>query len=327
MAAIKTYTRVDYDRIKLDGFTFILPQETINAIKSIAANVGAPEYIKTPHFEKRTHKLRIPPKEISDTEWDNLRSFKATTFEKKKGIELSIDKIRKHLNKITDKTYENLKTQIIEELEPIMKEKENTENDNKAENDELLLELNKIGDIMFDIASGNSFYSKIYATLYKELMSQYTFLAEIFNLKISSDVSIFKDFTYCDPNKDYDTFCKNNKANEKRRALALFYVNLMLQGIVSEEKVQTMIEELQIDLLKNIKKESSANIVDEMSEVVFIMLVNGAPKLSEFIDNDWSSIIERITYISKLKPKSEPSISNKTVFKHMDLLTALKEYI
>ena len=88
-----------------------------------------------------------------------------------------------------------------------------------------------------------------------------------------------------------------------------------------------MIEELQTDLLKNIKKESSANIVDEMSEVVFIMLVNGAPKLSEFIDNDWSSIIERITYISKLKPKSEPSISNKTVFKHMDLLTALKEYI
>ena len=322
MAAIKTYTRVDYDRIKRDGFTFILPQETINAIKTIASNVGAPEYIKTPHFEKRTHKLRIQTKEISDTEWDNLRSFKATTFEKKKGIELSIDKVRKHLNKITDKTYDNLKGQIIEELEPIMNETDKTD-----DHDELLIELNKIGDIMFDIASGNSFYSKIYATLYKELMSQYSFLAEIFNTKISSEVSIFKDFTYCDPNKDYDTFCKNNKANEKRRALALFYVNLMLQGIVSEEKMQTMIEELQTDLLKNIKKESSSNIVDEMSEVVFIMLVNGAPKLSKFKDNDWSSIIERITYISTLKPKSEPSISNKTIFKHMDLLTALKEYI
>jgi hypothetical protein len=321
MAAIKTYTRVDYDRIKREGFNFVLPQETINAIKTIASNVGAPEYIKTPHFEKRTHKLRVQTKEISDTEWDNLRSFKATTFEKKKGIELSIDKIRKHLNKITDKTYDNLKLQIIEELEPIMKENDTDEHD------ELLLELNKIGDIMFDIASGNSFYSKIYATLYKELMSQYSFLETIFNTKISSDVSIFKDFTYCDPNKDYDTFCKNNKANEKRRALALFYVNLMLQGIVSEEKVQSMIEELQTDLLKNIKKESSANIVDEMSEVVFIMLVNGAHKLSKFKDNEWSSIIERITYISKLKPKSEPSISNKTVFKHMDLLTALKEYI
>ena len=205
MAAIKTYTRVDYDRIKREGFNFVLPQETINAIKTIAANVGAPEYIKTPHFEKRTHKLRVQTKEISDTEWDNLRSFKATTFEKKKGIELSIDKIRKHLNKITDKTYDNLKLQIIEELEPIMKENDTDEHD------ELLLELNKIGDIMFDIASGNSFYSKIYATLYKELMSQYSFLETIFNTKISSDVSIFKDFTYCDPNKDYDTFCKNNK--------------------------------------------------------------------------------------------------------------------
>ena len=29
---MKTYTRVDYDRIKREGFTFILPQETINAL-------------------------------------------------------------------------------------------------------------------------------------------------------------------------------------------------------------------------------------------------------------------------------------------------------
>ena len=92
-ATIRTYTRIDYDRIKREGFTFILPQETLQAIKTIASNVGAPEYIKTPHFEKRTHKTRAPPKEITDTEWDNLRSFKATILEKKKGVELSIDKI------------------------------------------------------------------------------------------------------------------------------------------------------------------------------------------------------------------------------------------
>ena len=35
MAAIKTYTRVDYDRIKREGFNFVLPQETINAIYSL----------------------------------------------------------------------------------------------------------------------------------------------------------------------------------------------------------------------------------------------------------------------------------------------------
>ena len=313
---IRTYTRIDYDKIKREGFTFILPPETLQAIKTIASNVGAPEYIKTPHFEKRTHKTRAPPKEISDSEWDNLRSFKATTLEKKKGVELSIDKIRKHLNKMTDKTYENLKAQIVEELEVIMKE--------TSENNELLSELSKIGDAMFDIASGNSFYSKMYATLYKELMAKYSFLQTVFLEKISSEVSIFKDFNYCDPNKDYDAFCKNNKTNEKRRALALFYVNLLLQEIVSGEKIMGMLEELQTDMLQYIKKEGCANIVEEMSEVVYILAINGAPKLKLSLD-EWTSTINRITHISTLKAKSEPSISNKTIFKHMDMVTALKK--
>ena len=313
---IRTYTRIDYDKIKREGFTFILPPETLQAIKTIASNVGAPEYIKTPHFEKRTHKTRAPPKEISDSEWDNLRSFKATTLEKKKGVELSIDKIRKHLNKMTDKTYENLKAQIVEELEVIMKE--------TSENNELLSELSKIGDAMFDIASGNSFYSKMYATLYKELMAKYSFLQTVFLEKISSEVSIFKDFNYCDPNKDYDAFCKNNKTNEKRRALALFYVNLLLQEIVSGEKIMGMLEELQTDMLQYIKKEGCANIVEEMSEVVYILAINGAPKLKLSLD-EWTSTINRITHISTLNAKSEPSISNKTIFKHMDMVTALKK--
>jgi len=320
MTAVKTYTRVDYDKIKRDGFSFNLPPETLAAIKTIAANVGAPEYIKTPHFEKRTyhhHRSSRPiTKEISDSEWDTLRSFKATTLEKKKGVELSIDKIRKHLNKITDKTFANLKTQIIEELDLLMKE--------TAENPELLAELNKIGDAMFDIASGNSFYSKMYATLYKELMAKYTFLQAVFTEKISSDVSIFTDFNYCDPNKDYDTFCKNNKINERRRALALFYVNLLLQDIVTCEKINFMAEELQSSILLNIKKENCATIVEEMSEVVYILVINGAPRL-KLLQEEWSLIMERIAFISALKAKSEPSISNKTIFKHMDMLAALNK--
>lgn len=318
MATTKTYTRVDYDRIKREGFSFILPQETINAIKTIASNVGAPEYIKTPHFEKRPHKMRPPPKEITDVEWDNLRSFKATIIEKKKGVESSIDKVRKHLNKITDKTYENMKSQIIAELELIVKE--------TNEHPELIVELNKIGDAMFDIASGNSFYSIMYATLYKELMSKYSFLEQIFTEKISSDVSIFKDFTYCDPNKDYDTFCKNNKVNEKRRALALFYVNLMLQDIVPREKIKTMLEELQSSLLDYIKKENNTNIVEEMSEVIYILVINGALKLKNMENkDDWASILSKITYVSSLKAKSHPSISNKTIFKYMDMLAILNK--
>ena len=90
---MKLYYREDYDKIKKEGFTFSLPAEVMEIIKTISSQVGAPEYIKTPHFEKRTTKPRsggggYATQDISDAEWDNLRSFQATVLEKKKGIEL-----------------------------------------------------------------------------------------------------------------------------------------------------------------------------------------------------------------------------------------------
>jgi hypothetical protein len=312
-----TYRRADYDRIKTEGFVFNLPPETINAIKKIATNVGAPEYIRTPHFEKpRMHKSRLPPIEITDTDWDTLRMFKATQLEKKKGVELSIDKIRKHLNKMTTKTYETLKTQIIDEIELILQAA-------VGDNAELINELNKIGEAVFDIASGNSFYSSMYATLYNVLMTKYEFFKTIFTDNLNTQTNIFKDFEYCDPNKDYDKFCKNNKTNEKRRALALFYVNLMLQNIIPVEKIAGMLDDIQVDMLGYIKKENNVNIVDEISELVYIFITNGANKLKTLTD-EWAVIGERINRISALKPKAEPSISNKTIFKHMDMQAYIK---
>ena len=323
VATMKTYSRVDYDRIKREGFTYVLPAETVHTIKKIATNVGAPEYIKTPHFEKRIHKSRVLPKEISDTEWDTLRNFKATSIEKKKGVDLSIDKIRKHLNKMTDKTYDNLKVHIIEEIDLIIASASINNNDIQS-NEELMCELNRIGDALFDIASGNSFYSHMYATLYKELMTKYEFMKTIFTNKINSDDSIFKDFQYCDPNKDYDTFCKNNKTNEKRRALGLFYVNLMLQNIIPVEKIASMLEDLQTEMMSYIKKENYVNIVDEMSELVYIFIIKGSAGLKTLTE-EWSEFVSRITLIGAMKAKSQPSISNKTIFKHMDMLSLINK--
>jgi hypothetical protein len=310
---MKLYYREDYDKIKKEGFTFTLPAEVMETIKTISSQVGAPEYIKTPHFEKRITKPRVgggggyAAQEITDAEWDNLRSFQATVLEKKKGIDLSIDQIRKHLNKITDKTYDTLKLQIITEINKI--------NAAAAENDDL----KKIGDAIFTIASGNSFFSAIYAKLYKELMHDYEFLRDIFTTSFNTFSTIFKDFAYCDPNKEYDKFCQNNKTNEKRRALGLFYVNLMLHDIIPVDRIVTMIEELQSYLAESIKKEANANICEELTEVIYILVTNGSTRLCKN-EEAWTNIMRRVNMISTMKLKSAPSISNKTIFKHMDLM-------
>lgn len=317
MAACIVYTRNDYDRIKKEGFVYALPQETLDTIKKIASNVGAPEYIKTPHFEKRTYnKPRIHIKEVSDSEWNTIRNFKATVIEKKKGVELSIDTIRKHLNKMTAKTYDTLLLQICAEIDLL----------NAAEpiDDELRAELKKIGDAIFEIASGNRFYSGMYAALYKEFMQKYTFMQLILTDKLNADVHLFNDFEYCSPDKDYDKFCNNNKTNEKRRALGLFYVNLMLQQIIPKSTIIGMIDELQTNLVDYIGKENNANIVEEMSELLFALITIGAPELKS-VKTDWDRIIATITSISVMKAKSAPSISNKTIFKHMDMLMEINK--
>ena len=318
----KIYRRADFDRIKKEGFTYQLPKETIEIIKKIAANVGAPEYIKTPHFERKNGngngyqtKQRIQIKDISDADWDALRNFKATTLEKKEGIALSIDKIRKHLNKMTDKTYDKLYEQIIQEIDII--------NPDNLKNEDVCNELKRIGDAIFDIASSNSFYSKMYATLYKELMHKYDFMKTIFKENLNTEVSIFKDFAYCSPDKDYDTFCKNNKTNERRRALGSFYINLMLQDVVPATKIVSMIHEVQDDLMKFIKAENHVNIVDEMSELLYILIVNGYSLLKTI--DEWSQILNCVEIVGSMKNKSNPSISNKTIFKHMDILEAIKK--
>jgi hypothetical protein len=311
--ACQTYTRNDYERIKKEGFVYSLPPETLAAIKKIAANVGAPEYIKTPHFDKRPHKPRIQIKEVTDAEWDSIRNFKTTIMEKRKGVELSIDKIRKHLNKMTTKTYDTLLTQITAEIDLLT-----------TADAELLPELNKIGDAIFEIASGNRFYSSMYAALYKELMSKYAFMETILTNKLESDIHIFNDFEYCSPDKDYDKFCNNNKTNEKRRALGLFYVNLMLQKIIPQEKIIALINELQVSLADYITKENNVNIVEEMSELLFALITTGAGEMKT-AKAEWAQILAQITAVSQLKAKSAPSISNKTIFKHMDMLMELNK--
>ena len=327
MSSRNIYKLAEFAKIKKNGFSYLLPQETLDIIKKISTSVGAPEYIKTPQFEKRNHKHNnkyhhnnnstTPIKDITIENWNASRNFIPTVMEKKKGIELSVDKIRKSLNKITDKTYDKMLAQIIEEIDLIFKEHGTTENGNNIETDEFKKEVNRIGDSIFDIASGNGFYSKMYAKLSKALMDKYEFMNDIFKNKINNDTYLFSDYAYCSPDSDYDQFCKNNKLNEKRRALGLFYINLMIEGILQPSMIITIIEEIQESLLKNILKPDNSNIVEEMSEFLYIVISNGFTILKS--NKEWEKIMKCVNIISSKTHKSEPSITNKTIFKHMDI--------
>ena len=98
----------------------------------------------------------------------------------------------------------------------------------------------------------------------------------------------------------------------------------MLKKIIPKEKIIKMINELQTNLAEYIKTENNANIVEELSELLFGLIITGAPELKP-LKAEWSHIMGEITLVSKMKAKSAPSISNKTIFKHMDMLMELNK--
>uniref|UniRef100_A0A6C0IIA0 MIF4G domain-containing protein n=1 Tax=viral metagenome TaxID=1070528 RepID=A0A6C0IIA0_9ZZZZ len=333
MTNVIKFTPSDFERIKNNGFSCTLSPETIAIIQALADQVGAPEYIKTPQFikmdiketqQQQNKKRRGGPKsyELNDEAWDTVRNFKTTLIVKKEGMGAVIDQIRKHLNKMTAKTYDTLRDNIIKEIATITEGVlDNMNTLDTVEDEEFVTEISKIGEALFTIASGNSFYSNMYAKLYKELMAKFAFMQTIFETNFNKFNTLFNDFTYCDPNKDYDQFCLNNKVNEKRRALSLFYVNLMKEKLIASGEIEKILQQLQTNLMKAIKEPEQKNIVDEMTEIMFIIIVNGYQQLKEV--DEWSSIEDFINLVATLKPTSYPSITNKTIFKFMDILDTL----
>ncbi len=331
------FTAADFERIKNNGFTYTLTPETLAIIQALAEQVGSPEYIKTPQFIKREVPVgTVPlqynltqlsnrkrrgnkPYEACDEDWDTVRNFKTTLIAKKEGMGAVIDQIRKHLNKMTAKTYDTLKENIIKEIETITDGVlEKSAQHIAIEDEEFVNEINKIGEALFTIASGNSFYSNMYAKLYKELMEKFAFMKTIFETNFKKFNTLFNDFTYCDPNKDYDQFCLNNKVNEKRRALSLFYVNLMKEQMIAQDDIEQILTQLRTNMQSAIKTADQKNIVDEMAEIVHIIITNGYEQLQEL--PEWLTIEDFVKTVAEYKPSSFPSITNKTIFKFMDIL-------
>lgn len=328
-----TYQLRDYTDITFDGFNFTLPEETIQIISSLSLEVGSPSYIKTPVFRKRENikqglsgiqepftngngnlKKKRGNKNIeviNDEDWEALRNFHTTKIEKNVGIESNIDMIRSYLNKITDKNYLDMKDKIFELLNLILDENQN--------NDE---EMMRISSIIFEIASTNRFYSKIYADLYSELIHKYEPMRLVFQLSFDRFMDLFHVIEYVDPSVDYDKFCKINKNNEKRKALSTFFINLMVNQIISKEKIIDIVQILLEQIYHFIRVEDKKNEVDEIAENVVLLFKKELFSKSECETKVVSdmNIIQLIEYFANCKVKDFKSLTNKTIFKFMDMI-------
>ena len=346
-AKLNKYSLNDFNNLLFNGFNYELPAETIRIISELSLEVGSPDYVKTPIFQKRENPMKITMNneddgdrnwggvgsngvgsngggsngglgskkrrggnknaEISEGEWETIRTFQTTKIEDREGIEYEIDNIRSYLNKITDKNFTDFCSKIMELIDGVITR---TSEDIK-----------QVSLAIFDIASTNRFYSKIYADLYTKIIKKYDVMKGSFEESLNNFSELFNVIEYVDPNVDYDRFCKINKDNEKRKALGAFFINLSINGMIPLATIQNITRTLLSQIYKYISDENKKNEVDELTENVALFYKK------EFYDNNVKyeliegyTITEIIERIAISKVKDYKSLTNKTIFKFMDMI-------
>jgi hypothetical protein len=323
------YTLDNINAIIFNGFEYKLPEKTLEVISNLALQVGSPDYVKTPVFKKRENPMKVEPtikdsigfkknnrrgkaqEVVNDEDWDAIRTFQTTKIEEKVGIDAQIDSIRVYLNKLTDKNYIDMRNKIVEVIENVNQQG-------------ITEEFSRFSSTIFDIASANRFYSKIYADLYSDLSSKYETMKTVYEKNLDKFTDLFNNIEYVDPKVNYDKFCEINKANEKRKALASFYLNLMFNGIIPKEKILQITRNLLAQIYTLISQDDKKNEVDELTETIAILykkeLYENDNSDNDYDEIDGYTISEIVDKIAKSKVKDYKSLTNKSLFKFMDLI-------
>ena len=303
------YTYAQFEEVRFQGFEHTTRKEVIDMISLLAEKVGAPSYVKTPVFEKRIDPRRKPKTNvISDEEWGVVRNFKASGVPTV-GVNSEIESIRTLLNKVSEPTYENIKASMLAQIGILRNNSGNTE------------KMDVVADLVFDVASGNKFYSSLYADLYSSLCDNFGEFAEHIPNRFERFITSFSEIEVVDPDTDYDGFCKANLENDRRRAKALFFVNLMKRGLLSEFDVLVLVENLQ-DILLNTIDIGESGKAEEITECLLVIASSCRDQLRDTAA--FPNILSKLQSVADSKPKARPGLNNKIVFKHMDILDLLK---
>lgn len=287
------YELDDFKTIKDSGFEYTIPDESRKLITLLANLVGSPNYSKSPYFIKtdKKKKKHVP---VSNIGWDMLRTFKKTEIKKKTETEQQLDGIRNLMNKVSERTLEDITSKIKNLIKTVC--------------DDDIHE--KVMSLLFSIASSNRFFSALYAKLYTDLVEEFPILKSYFSTTLTGYIELFKNIESCNPDKDYNKFCEINKQNEHRRSISSFIANCMLLDNIDVKVINELIYYLQKLMVEN---SDDIMKLEEITENYFILVQCGLNKI--VLSDDWGNIYEYIQQNSLNK-----SFNNKIRFKFMDLL-------
>lgn len=302
MAKTLTYSLLSIDQINNNGFTLELPQEAVDMVNKISDIVGATNYVKTPVFHKKAKRKTSVIEEPSTPR----PVVEKTKVEELKAI------IQVSLNKMTEKTYATFEKQILEAVSDLKFE---LNNDEKFMTDVTLW--------VFDLATQNRFASKEYVNILIKLQENYTEIKSVLDNTISKFSTCFDDIESANPDEDYEKFCMLQAKGEKRKALSMFLVNLFKSNLFQLTELEEIIIKLIDELYMNYKKDDCKATCEDIADNMHVII---SPVVSELKEgNSHNLIINKITNVKDLSKSENPSFSNKTKFRLMDILDLYKK--
>jgi hypothetical protein len=247
-----------------------------------------------------------------EDEWTMMRTFKATKIEAKTGIEKTVNDIRVTLNKMSATNYDKQKDAVLEHVSTYFNGGNVSDADTR-----------RISKAIFDIASTNKFYSEIYAKLYKELVSANLVFRELLDEFIAGFTKTDSLPIYIDPDVDYDGFCVYSKACDTRKSTSTFFVNCLKLGLIPSEKLAEILCEILASIHTQIREEGKTKVVEESIENVFILATLCKMELESGTPAWNTDILPGIKRLVEERGAGHPSLSNRAVFKCMDMLDGM----
>ena len=324
----KKYSLQEINEISLKRFVCDIPSKSIDIINELSTKVGSPSYIKTPIFNRRNSladnfsiktssiKTKLPLKKktkitteiFNDDDWDTIRSFEVTKINQtKEGIPTEIVNVRKLMNMMTETNYLDKQLEIKTILDNIQS--------NYSQED-----MKTISLTIFEIASENKFYSTLYSKIYTHLCNKYPIMITILIDKINEYTDSVKNMII-ENVIEYNDLCKMNKQHDKQKAFASFIMNLTKRNTIETHYIIHIVNIFFQELLELIKKENEKKKVDEIVENIAILYYP-----SWFEDCRSSSMLGDLSYeelireFARMKVNQYPSITNKSIFKFMDIV-------
>jgi hypothetical protein len=97
---------------------------------------------------------------------------------------------------------------------------------------------------------------------------------------------------------------------------------MKLEVIIPQEIIN-IIHTLQENLLEVIEEQTNSGAAEEIAENLFILIKGGYEQISKL--GDWETVIGCVESVSKMKANSKPGLKHKCIFKHMDIMDAIKK--